>query len=148
MLQERHECEMQKIRNDYDNELDRLLKKYTKTKSEYLNEIKKGNDIIEEYKIKGQKEVELLSNDIDKLQNINDIKKKEQEKIINNNKDLKQTLQDYHGRMDETNMKYKNHNDERERILKSYYDAQDEVKRKKKENTKLHDLKYGRFNFH
>ena len=68
--------------------------------------------------------------------------------MILKRKNMKQTLQDYHGRMDETNMKYKNHNDERERILKSYYDAQDEVKRKKKENTKLHDLKYGRFNFH
>ena len=42
-------------------------------------------------------------------------------------------------------MKYKNSNDERERILKSFEDAQNLVKKRKKENTKLHDLKYGRF---
>ena len=29
--------------------------------------------------------------------------------------------------------------------MKAYTDAQNEVKRRKKENTKLHDLKYGRF---
>ena len=145
MLHERHECEMQKIRNDYDIELERLSKKYNQTKSQYINEIKKGNQIIEEYKIKGEKEVELLSNDIDKLQNINDIKNKEQENIINNNKDLKKTLNDFHEKFDETNLKYKYSNDERERILKQYNDTQNEVKKRKKENTKLHDLKYGRF---
>ena len=42
-------------------------------------------------------------------------------------------------------MKYKNSKDERERIMKSYNDARNEVKRRKKENEKLHDLKYGRF---
>ena len=145
MLQERHECEMQKIRNDYDIELERLSKKYNQTKSQYINEIKKGNQIIEEYKIKGEKEVELLSNDIDKLQNINDIKNKEQENIFNNNKDLKKTLDDYHEKFDETNMKYKFSNDERERTLKNYNDTKNEVKRRAKENSKLHDLKYGRF---
>ena len=145
MLHERHECEMQKIRNDYDIELERLSKKYNQTKSQYLNEIKKGNQIIEEYKINGEKEVELLTNDIDKLQNINDIKNKEQANIINNNKDIKKNLDDYNEKFDKTNMKYKNSNDERERILKQYNDAQNEIKKRKKENTKLHDLKYGRF---
>lgn len=145
MLQERHEREIEKIRNDYDNELGRLSTKYIQTKSEYLNEIKKGNEIIEEYKIKGQKEVELISNEIDKLQNINDIKNKEQEEAINNNNELKKSLEDFQGRFDEINLKHKTSNDERERILKIYNDAQNEVKRRKKENTKLHDLKYGRF---
>lgn len=145
MLEQRHECEMQKIRNDYDNELQRLSNKYKQTKTEYLNEIQKGNDIIEEFKIKGQKEVELLSNDIDNLQNENNIKNKEQENIISKNKDLKKSLDDFLGRFDETNMKYKNSKDERERIMKSYNDARNEVKRRKKENEKLHDLKYGRF---
>ena len=145
MLEQRHENEMQKIRNDYDNEFERLSKKYKQTKSEYLNEIKKGNEIIEEFKLKGQKEIELLSNDVDNLQNVNNIKNKEQENIINNNKNLKKNLDDYHGKYDEINMKYKNSNDERERILKSFTEAQDLVKKRKKENTKLHDLKYGRF---
>ena len=145
MLEQRHECEMQKIRNDYDNEYERLSKKYRQTKSEYLNEIKKGNEIIEEFRIKGQREVELLNNDIDNLQNINNIKNKEQENIINKNKDLKKNLDDCHGKYDEINIKYKNSKDERERILKNFNEAQNEVKRRKKENTKLHDLKYGRF---
>ena len=145
MLEQRHESEMQKIRNDYDTEFERLSKKYKQTKSEYLNEIKKGNDIIEDFKLKGQKEIELLSSDVDNLQNVNNIKNKEQENIINNNRDLKKNLDDFHGKYDEINMKYKNSNDERERILKSFEEAQNLVKKRKKENTKLHDLKYGRF---
>ena len=145
MLEQRHESELQKIRNDYDNEFERLSNKYKQTKSEYINEIKKGNEIIEDFKIKGQKEIELLSSDVDNLQNVNNIKNKEQENIINNNRDLKKNLDDFHGKYDEINMKYKNSNDEREKILKSFNDAQDLVKRRKKENTKLHDLKYGRF---
>ena len=145
MLEQRHECEMQKIRNDYDNEYERLSKKYRQTKSEYLNEIKKGNEIIEEFRIKGQREIELINNDIDNLQNINNIKNKEQENIINKNKGLKKDLDDCNGKYDEINIKYKNSKDERERILKNFNDAQNEVKRRKKENTKLHDLKYGRF---
>ena len=145
MLEQRHESEMQKIRNDYDTEFERLSKKYKQTKSEYLNEIKKGNEIIEDFKLKGQKEIELLSSDVDNLQNVNNIKNKEQENIINNNRDLKKNLDDFHGKYDEINMKYKNSNYESERILKSFEDAQNLVKKRKKENTKLHDLKYGRF---
>ena len=45
----------------------------------------------------------------------------------------------------ETNMEYKNSKDEREIILKSYNDTRNKLKRRKKENEKLHDLKYGRF---
>ena len=145
MLEQRHESVMQKIRNDYENEFGRLSEKYKQTKSEYLNEIQKGNDIIEQFKLLGQKEVEQISSDIDKLQNINDLKNKEQENLINKNNDLKKTLNGMIEKYDETNMKYKNSKDERERILKSFNDAQNEVKRRKKENTKLHDLKYGRF---
>ena len=145
ILEQRHEAEMEKIRNDYDKEMERLNKKYSQTKTEYLNEIKKGNEIIEEFKLKGQKEVELLSNSIEDLQNINNIKNKEQEDIINKNKNLKKSLDDFHGIYDETNMKYRSNKDERDRIMKAYIDAQNEVKRRKRENTKLHDLKYGRF---
>ena len=145
IIEQRHEAEMEKIRNDYDKEMERLNKKYSQTKTEYLNEIKKGNEIIEEFKLKGQKEIELLSNNIEDLQNINNIKNKEQEDIINKNKNLKKNLDDFHGKYDETNMKYRNNKDERDRIMKAYTDAQNEVKRRKKENTKLHDLKYGRF---
>ena len=145
ILEQRHEAEMEKIRNDYDKEMERLNKKYSQTKTEYLNEIKKGNEIIEEFKLKGQKEIELLSNNIEDLQNINNIKNKEQEDIINKNKNLKKNLDDFHGKYDETNMKYRSNKDERDRIMKAYTDAQNEVKRRKKENTKLHDLKYGRF---
>ena len=145
MLEQRHETVMQKIRNDYDNEFKRLSEKYKQTKSEYLNEIQKGNEIIEDFKLRGQKEEDLINNDIDKLQNINDIKNKEQENIINKNNGLKKILNDMIEKYDETNMKYKNSQEERERILKSFNDAQNEVKKRKKENTKLHDLKYGRF---
>ena len=145
VLEQRHEAEMEKIRNDYDKEMERLNKKYSQTKTEYLNEIKKGNKIIEEFKLKGQKEIELLSNNIEDLQNINNIKNKEQEEAINKNKNLKKNLDDFHGKYDEINMKYKSSKDERDRFIKAYTDAQNEVKRRKKENTKLHDLKYGRF---
>ena len=145
MLEQRHEAEIEKIRNDYDNELDRLNKKYSQTKSEYLNEIKKGNEIIEEFKLKGKKEVEILNNSIDDLQNLNNIKNKEQEEIININKNLKNNLDDFHGKYDEITIKHKGSKDERDRIIKIYNDAQNEVKKRKKENTKLHDLKYGRF---
>ena len=145
LLEQKHECEMQKIRNDYDNELDRLSNNYIQTRNEYLNEIKKGNDKIEEFKIKGQKEIESLSSEINDLQNENNMTNKEQEKIINKNKDLKKSLNDFNGKYDETTIKYKNSKDERDRILKSYNNAMDEVKRRKRENEKLHDLKYGRF---
>ncbi len=147
MLEQRHECEMQKIRNDYDNELARLSNNYEQTRNEYIEEIQRGNDKIEEFKMKGQKEVELLSTDIEALQNENDRRNKEQENIINRNKDLKKSLNDCTGKFDEINMNYKNEKDERERIMKCYEDAMNEIKRRKKENTKLHDLKYGRFNF-
>ena len=145
MLEQRHECEMQKIRNDYDNELARLSNNYEQTRNEYIEEIQRGNDKIEEFKMKGQKEVELLSTDIEALQNENDRRNKEQENIINRNKDLKKSLNDCTGKFDEINMNYKNEKDERERIMKCYEDAMNEIKRRKKENTKLHDLKYGRF---
>ena len=42
-------------------------------------------------------------------------------------------------------MKYKNSKDEREKIIRTFTDAEEEIRRRKKENTKLHDLKYGRF---
>ena len=113
MLEQRHESVMQKIRNDYENEFGRLSEKYKQTKSEYLNEIQKGNDIIEQFKLLGQKEVEQISSDIDKLQNINDLKNKEQENLINKNNDLKKTLNGMIEKYDETNMKYKNSKDER-----------------------------------
>ena len=145
MLLQRHECEMQKIRNDYDNELSRLSNNYKQTRNEYLDEIQKGNEKIEEFKLKGQKEIELLSSDIEGLQNENNRKNKEQENIINRNRELKQTLNEFTGRFDETNLKHKNSKDQRDSIMKSYNDAMNEVKRRKKENTKLHDLKYGRF---
>ncbi len=58
---------------------------------------------------------------------------------------MRKNLDNCHGRYDEINMKYKNSKDEREKIIRTFTDAENEIKRRKKENTKLHDLKYGRF---
>ena len=145
MLEQRHESEMKKIRNDYDNELTRLSNNYKQSRNEYLDEIQKGNEKIEKFKIKGQLEVKLLSKEIEDLQDENNRKNNEQENMINTNKDLKKTLNNCNLKFDEIKMKYKRSKDERDLILKSYNDAKNEVIRRKKENSKLHDLKYGRF---
>ena len=147
MLEQRHESEVQKIRNDYDSELDRLLTKYGQTKSEYLNEIKKGNEIIEDFRLRSQKEADLISSDIQNLQNENDIKNKEQEDIINKNNELKKSNDDYNAKYDEEIAKYKNNKDEREKMRKSFSSFQNELQIRKRENDKLHRIKYGRFSF-
>ena len=145
MIEQRHEIEMEKIRNDYDTELERLNEKYRNTKMEYLNEIKKGNEIIEDFKSQGQKQVEVLSKDIDILQNQNDIKNKEVNDMINSNKDLKKSLDDYNGRFDETNQKYRDNKEQKEMMKKIYDESKNEIMKRKKENEKLHGLMYGRF---
>ena len=145
MLEERHEIEMQKIRSDYDAELERLNEKYRNTKIEYLNEIKKGNEIIEDFKQQGQKQVEVLSKDIDILQNQNNIKNKEVNDMINSNKDLKKSLDDYNGKYDEANEKYRDSKEQRESLQKIYDESKNEMLKRKKENEKLHGLMYGRF---
>ena len=147
LLEQRHESEVQKIRNDYDSELDRLLTKYGQTKSEYLNEIKKGNEIIEDFRLRSQKEADLISSDIQNLQNENDIKNKEQEDIINKNNELKKSNDDYNAKYDEEIAKYKNNKDEREKMRKSFSSFQNELQIRKRENDKLHRIKYGRFSF-
>ena len=144
-MKEAHNFELQNLKNDYNNELERLLNIYNQSKLEYLNEIKKGNEIIEDYKLKGTKEIELINDSIDNLQNKNNIKCKEQEDIINNNIKLEQSLNDINLIYEETYNKYKINKDTRERIKKNFNEAQKEVKTRRKENTKLHDLKYGRF---
>jgi len=145
ILEERHEIEMGKIRKDYDTELERLNEKYRNTKIEYLNEIKKGNDIIEEFKSQGQKQVEILSKDIDILQSQNDIKNKEVNDMINSNKDLKQSLNNYTGKFDDANEKYRNNLEQKETLKKIYEESKNEMMKRKKENQKLHGLMYGRF---
>jgi hypothetical protein len=145
MIEQRHEIEMEKIRNDYDTELERLNEKYRNTKMEYINEIKKGNEIIEDFKLQGQKQVEVLSKDIDILQNQNDIKNKEVNDMINSNKDLKKSLEDYNGRFDETNQKYRDNKEQKEMMKKIYDESKNEIMKRKKENEKLHGLMYGRF---
>ena len=145
ILEQRHEIEMEKIRNDYDTELERLNEKYRNTKMEYLNEIKKGNEIIEDFKLQGQKQVEVLSKDIDILQNQNDIKNKEVNDMINSNKDLKQSIDDYNGRFDEANEKYRDNKEQKEMMKKIFDESKNEMMKRKKENEKLHGLMYGRF---
>ena len=145
ILEERHEIEMGKIRKDYDTELERLNEKYRNTKIEYLNEIKKGNEIIEDFKSQGQKQVEILSKDIDILQSQNDIKNKEVNDMINSNKDLKQSLDNYNGRFDDANEKYRNNIEQKEKLKKKYEESKNEMMKRKKENQKLHGLMYGRF---
>ena len=145
MLEKRHEIEMEKIRKDYDTELERLNEKYRNTKIEYLNEIKKGNEIIEDFKIQGQKQVEVLSNDIDILQNQNDIKNKEVNDMIKNNKTLKESLDNFNGRFDEANEKYRDNKEQKEMLKKIYDESKNEMMKRKKENQKLHGLMYGRF---
>ena len=145
ILAERHEIEMGKIRNDYDTELERLNEKYRNTKLEYLNEIKKGNEIIEDFKLQGQKQVEVLSKDIDILQTQNDIKNKEVNDMINSNKDLKQSLDDYNGKFDEANVKYRDNKEQNELMKRIFDESKNEMMKRKKENEKLHGLMYGRF---
>ena len=145
ILEQRHEIEMEKIRNDYDTELERLNEKYRNTKMEYLNEIKKGNEIIEDFKLQGQKQVEVLSKDIDILQNQNDIKNKEVNEMINSNKDLKKSLDDYNGKFDEANEKYRDNKEQRDMMKKIFDESKNEMMKRKKENEKLHGLMYGRF---
>ena len=74
LLEKSHNFELQNLKNDYNNELERLLNIYNQSKLEYLNEIKKGNDMIENYKSKGKKEIELINDKIEKLQKENNIK--------------------------------------------------------------------------
>ena len=145
MLEKRHEIEMGKIRNDYDSELERLNEKYRNTKLEYLNEIKKGNEIVEDFKLQGQKQVEVLSKDIDILQSQNDIKNKEVNEMINSNKDLKQSLDDYNGKFDEANVKYRDNKEQNELMKRIFDESKNEMMKRKKENEKLHGLMYGRF---
>ena len=145
MLEERHEIEMQKIRKDYDTELDRLNEKYRNNKIEYLNEIKKGNEMIEDFKLQGQKQIEVLSKDINILQNQNDIKNKEVNDMITNNKTLKESLDNYNGRFDDANEKLRENQEQKEMMKKIYDEALNELMKRKKENEKLHGLMYGKF---
>ena len=145
LLEKTHNFELQNLKNDYNNELERLLSIYNQSKLEYLNEIKKGNDMIENYKSKGKKEIELINDKIEKLQKENNIKYKEKEDIIYNNNKLEQSLNHLNEVYDETYRKYKINKDTREKIKNNFNEAQKEVKTRRKENTKLHDLKYGRF---
>ena len=145
MLEERHEIEMQKIRKDYDTELDRLNEKYRNNKIEYLNEIKKGNEMIEDFKLQGQKQIEVLSKDINILQNQNDIKNKEVNDMITNNKTLKESLDNYNGRFDDANEKLRENQEQKEMMKKIYDEAFNELMKRKKENEKLHGLMYGKF---
>ena len=145
MLEERHEIEMQKIRKDYDTELDRLNEKYRNNKIEYLNEIKKGNEMIEDFKLQGQKQIEVLSKDINILQNQNDIKNKEVNDMITNNKTLKESLDNYNGRFDDANEKLRENQEQKEMMTKIYDEALNELMKRKKENEKLHGLMYGKF---
>ena len=145
LLEKSHNFELQNLKNDYNNELERLLNIYNQSKLEYLNEIKKGNDMIENYKSKGKKEIELINDKIEKLQKENNIKYKEKEDIIYNNNKLEQSLNHLNEVYDETYRKYKINKDTREKIKNNFNEAQKEVKTRRKENTKLHDLKYGRF---
>ena len=145
LLEQTHNFELQNLKNDYNYELERLLNIYTQSKLEYLNEIKKGEEIIEDYKLKGKKEIELINDNIENLQKENDTKCKEKEDIIGNNDKLEKSLNDLNEIYDETCRKYKINKDTREKIKKNFNEAQKEVKTRRKENTKLHDLKYGRF---
>lgn len=145
MLEERHEIEMQKIRKDYDTELDRLNEKYRNNKIEYLNEIKKGNEMIEDFKLQGQKQIEVLSKDINILQNQNDIKNKEVNDMITNNKTLKESLDNYNGRFDDANEKLRENQEQKEMMKKIYDETLNELMKRKKENEKLHGLMYGKF---
>ena len=145
LLEKSHNFELQNLKNDYNNELERLLNIYNQSKLEYLNEIKKGNDMIENYKSKGKKEIELINDQIENLQKENNIKYKEKEDIIYNNNKLEQSLNNLNEVYDETYRKYKINKDTREKIKNNFNEAQKEVKTRRKENTKLHDLKYGRF---
>ena len=110
-----------------------------------INEIKKGKEIIEEYKSKGKKEIEIIKDNIENLQKENNIKCKEKEDLINNNDKLEQSLNNLKEIYDETYKKYLINKNKREKIKKSFGGVQKEVKTRRKENTKLHDLKYGRF---
>ena len=145
LLEKTHNFELQNLKNDYNNELERLLNIYNQSKLEYLNEIKKGNDMIENYKSKGKKEIELINDQIENLQKENNIKYKEKEDIIYNNNKLEHSLNNLNEVYDETYRKYKINKDTREKIKNNFNEAQKEVKTRRKENTKLHDLKYGRF---
>jgi hypothetical protein len=145
MLEERHEIEMQKIRKDYDTELDRLNEKYRNNKIEYLNEIKKGNEMIEDFKLQGQKQIEVLSKDINILQNQNDIKNKEVNDMITNNKTLKESLDNYNGRFDDAHEKLRENQEQKEMMKKIYDETFNELMKRKKENEKLHGLMYGKF---
>ena len=145
LLEKSHNFELQNLKNDYNNELERLLNIYNQSKLEYLNEIKKGNDMIENYKSKGKKEIELINDQIENLQKENNIKYKEKEDIIYNNNKLEQSLNNLNEVYDETYRKYKINKDTREKIKNNFNEVQKEVKTRRKENTKLHDLKYGRF---
>ena len=145
LLEKTHNFELQNLKNDYNNELERLLSIYNQSKLEYLNEIKKGNDMIENYKSKGKKEIELINDKIKNLQKENNIKYKEKEDITYNNNKLEQSLNNLNEVYDETYRKYKINKDTREKIKNNFNEAQKEVKTRRKENTKLHDLKYGRF---
>ena len=146
-LEQRHEIELAKIRNDYDIELEKLNEKYRNTKLEYLNEIKKGNDIIEDFKLQGQKQVEVLSKDIDILQSQNDIKNEELNNMINTNKTLKQNLDDFNGKFDVANEKFKYNKEQKEKMKRIYDESKNEMMKRKKENEKLHGLMYGKFFF-
>ena len=65
--------------------------------------------------------------------------------MINSNKDLKQSLDDYNGKFDEANEKYRDSKEQRESLQKIYDESKNEMLKRKKENEKLHGLMYGRF---
>ena len=65
--------------------------------------------------------------------------------MIKSNKTLKEDLDNYNGRFDETNEKYRNNKEQKEMLKKIYDESKNEMMKRKKENEKLHGLMYGRF---
>jgi hypothetical protein len=65
--------------------------------------------------------------------------------LIKSNKTLKEDLDNYNGKFDETNEKYRNNKEQKEMLKKIYDESKNEMMKRKKENEKLHGLMYGRF---
>ena len=101
--------------------------------------------MIEDFKLQGQKQIEVLSKDINILQNQNDIKNKEVNDMITNNKTLKESLDNYNGRFDDANEKLRENQEQKEMMKKIYDETFNELMKRKKENEKLHGLMYGKF---
>ena len=53
--------------------------------------------------------------------------------MINSNKDLKKSLDDYNGKFDEANEKYRDSKEQRESLQKIYDESKNEMLKRKKE---------------